>query len=402
MTIPAFEKMMAYRYIFRQLLPIACLCLCVVLGGLAFKVAFAQAQETPTAQEEPENLSQQTKTQSLQTSSNKRNEQNEKLQGGTTQSGSSWHWITSPWFIVLLIVVIPFLLLYTGKLDPRLKRGRARVTGMIVYAYVFTYLSLGISALPFFVQDMSRYVNANIPAGIVRGCVQKDEDQILPIEITCSKKKISGAEIGNYSWLVNIGGAIHKQFDEEKHSDENNVIVTGGLVVPLYVVVLALMGAAVSMTRRVPEYQRAIRSINRHSDYDDKNNNSDNSKQIEGKEENKAEEKEEKKSEKAETHNKYLLKEADKYTQTRSLLVFQIMQVFSAPLIALTAYFIVSPEGTAASIVIAFLAGFASETILLLLRNFSDRVIKAVGAPLVGEKAIESAGSGSKNAAKQL
>ena len=99
------------------------------------------------------------------------------------------------------------------------------------------------------------------------------------------------------------------------------------------------MGAAVSMTRRVPEYQKEVRQMNQNKrDKDNKNN------------------------------------EPMEYAEIRSLLVFQIMQVFSAPLIALTVYYLVLPDGFTSSIVIAFSSGFASETILVLLRNFLERI----------------------------
>ena len=42
-------------------------------------------------------------------------------------------------------------------------------------------------------------------------------------------------------------------------SDTAGREINGGLVVPLYVVVLALFGGAISMTRRVPEYQIGAR-----------------------------------------------------------------------------------------------------------------------------------------------
>ena len=54
------------------------------------------------------------------------------------------------------------------------------------------------------------------------------------------------------------GGIVKRSADDKVVTGEIN----GGLVVPLYVVVLALFGGAISMTRRVPEYQR--RALDSH------------------------------------------------------------------------------------------------------------------------------------------
>ncbi len=113
-------------------------------------------------------------------------------------------------------------------------------------------------------------------------------------------------------------------------------VIQGGLVIPLYVVVLSLMGASVSMTRRVPEYQRRLSP-----------------------------------------------KDPDfmSYDQAREALVFQVMQVFSAPLIAVTMYYLIEPGSRATTIVLAFASGFSSETILLFIRAFLEK-IKPVTTPL--------------------
>ncbi len=111
--------------------------------------------------------------------------------------------------------------------------------------------------------------------------------------------------------------------------------ITGGLVVPLYVIVLALVGGAISMTRRVPEYQR------RALDVRDPLTNA----------------------------------------EAREYLVFQIMQVFTAPLIAVTAYYIYRPATPVESVVLGFASGFASEPILVMIRALVDKLRPAIQAP---------------------
>ncbi len=160
-----------------------------------------------------------------------------------------------------------------------------------------------------------------------------------------------------HQWLVNIGGAV--VFEEGYQKKEEEAVVSaegdqkeedkgeaqacsvysedfredrwriqGGLVVPLYVIVLALMGSAVSMTRRVPEYQR--RAFESH--------------------------------------------ETLSNAQARENLVFQIMQVFSAPLIVMAAYYLFAPATRTTSVLVGFASGFASEPILLAIRSLADKL----------------------------
>ena len=119
---------------------------------------------------------------------------------------------------------------------------------------------------------------------------------------------------------------------------DGRVRIAGGMVVPLYVLILSLMGAAVSMTRRVPEYQRRT-SMRRGDDGDG---------------------------------------ERLDRSHARERLVFQIMQVISAPLVALTAYHAFNPESRAAAVAVGFSAGFASEPILKAIRALVDKMNPAV------------------------
>ena len=130
-------------------------------------------------------------------------------------------------------------------------------------------------------------------------------------------------------FLHDSGRGIHKVILSPP--GPNSFVIHGGLVVPLYVVILSLIGAAVSMTRRVPEYQmRTYLSSG-----------------AEG----------------------YLPKE-----NARELLVLQIMQVFSAPLIAIAVYHMVKPEDLTTSILLGFASGFASETILRTIRALVNKL----------------------------
>jgi len=109
------------------------------------------------------------------------------------------------------------------------------------------------------------------------------------------------------------------------------VVVHGGLAVPWYFVTLAILGAAVSLARRVPEYHR--RAISAEDSLD--------------------------------------------AATTREYLEFQILQVLSAPLIAVAAYNLVAPTSISTSAVLGFSSGFSSETVLLAIRGLLDRAVKA-------------------------
>jgi len=117
-------------------------------------------------------------------------------------------------------------------------------------------------------------------------------------------------------------------------SDDGGFTVTGGLNIPLYLVILSLIGGAISLTRRIPEYQ--------------------------------------KRSERSYTP----VGEAHALTPAmlREYLVFQIVQFVSAPLIAVVAYYVLQPSSTAAAVSLAFASGFASETVLLWVRAVVEKL----------------------------
>jgi hypothetical protein len=146
----------------------------------------------------------------------------------------------------------------------------------------------------------------------------------------------------NYQWVVSIGGVTRRwtlpdvsgQFMSPSGRGRNRSAfyrISGGVVVPLYVIIFALFGSAISMTRRVPEYQ------GRAMDLQDSFSNVD----------------------------------------ARRQLVFQIMQVLSAPLIATTAYYIIRPGDPVTSVAVAFGSGFSSEAILLMIRGAIEKLSPA-------------------------
>lgn len=67
--------------------------------------------------------------------------------------------------------------------------------------------------------------------------------------------------------------------------------------------------------------------------------------------------------------------------QARESLVFQIMQVVSAPLIAAAAYYIVNPSNRLGSVVLGFGSGFASEPILIMIRGLVEKLSPSRSSP---------------------
>jgi len=284
----------------------------------------------------------------------------------------------------LMVFFLWSLYVFTGVITNR------KLNQIIFFCYTFTVLSLATSVMPFFTFSFFPELPSLMalsPISILRGCSEDPSTPpIIPQEIRCLDGK------GAYQWIINIGGAVypppfpagtlmtpskqsqdlaylleqtHKMFPqfcvpckpqdltqlpgetrlqmiETVGAGERTVQssqpcpenregywhIQGGLVVPLYVLVLSLMGGAVSMTRKVPEYQR--RALDP--------------------------------------------KEPLTNTQAREYLVFQIMQVLSAPLIGVTVYYLYGPDTPAKSVFLGFAAGFASEPILLSIRGLVDKL----------------------------
>lgn len=137
------------------------------------------------------------------------------------------------------------------------------------------------------------------------------------------------------AWVLNLGGYVTNSSQFNPAIGHPAIYqVRGGLLVPLYVIILALMGGSISLTRRLPEFQKSANPV-------------------------------------------YVSTEKEpKLTQHefREYLIFQIVQFISAPLIAILAYYLVEPSTIQASAALAFTAGFASESILLMVRSVSEKI----------------------------
>ena len=55
--------------------------------------------------------------------------------------------------------------------------------------------------------------------------------------------------------------------------------------------------------------------------------------------------------------------------------MFQIMQILAAPLVAIVAFAAFEPDTVTAAVLVGFASGFASEAILMKLRQASEAVV---------------------------
>jgi hypothetical protein len=247
---------------------------------------------------------------------------------------------TASWFVRVFTIPLP------SDRDPT----EADLIPMVRFCYVFTLLVIAISVIgPVLVTlfPSTEYnLMARAPVALVKGCVHSDDSKW---ELACSPSDPYRSE-----WFISIGGGIRSgsvRIDGTPHVDDGNavspvdkwievgqshlMIVHGGLVVPWYFIALALMGAAVSLARKIPEYQR------RALDKNDKEFTA---------------------------------------ARTREMMEFQILQLLSAPLIAVAAYNLVTPNSMQASAALGFITGFASETLLVGIRAVADRLMGGVSA----------------------
>lgn len=321
---------------------------------------------------------------------------------GSVAAKASW-WDQCPTLFLALLTAsfgIWFILAFTSSPWPLQKRKQC-----FRFAYSFTITTFIILMFPFlelWKPDISG------PIGLIRGCVdnskQRSQEQIAPASISCAhlgqgedqtsgastssdkpteksgsldpkaklaEKPVSSDKPGDksaviagaksvdnsgtkasatnaYPWLLTIGGFVgtticktedtYSDCEKGRPTDQNrHSEITNGLVVPFYVVFLAFIGGAVSLTRRIPEYQKRA-----EPDYKP-------------------------------ASDLAALSKFEPY-EARESVVFQIMQLISAPFIAITAYWALAPSTVPASIGLAFVSGFASETVLMLIRGMVDGI----------------------------
>ena len=273
-----------------------------------------------------------------------------------------------------LLTAIWFIRCFTGD-------ARHRIADIFVFAYAFTIGSFAMLVLPFVADEPTTGVARPATLELVRGCVRGSAMGglggvsavvLCPSDVPKgdpwpSRRKPDGTEgpYGGplrYTLMLAIGGVTATVIDSPATDPAAAVTtasasaasagntdsgaprryheVIGGLAVPFFVLVMAFIGGAVSLSRRIPEYQRRL-------------------------------------------HPNYIPTDKEcrlRPFEVREVVVFQIMQLVSAPFLAVATWFIVSPMSLTAAATLAFGTGFASEPLLLMIRGLVEGIRPAGSA----------------------
>jgi len=283
-------------------------------------------------------------------------------------------------FFLLILPAITFWL-FVRVFAVDLKSGtpdddtRKKISRMISFCYVLMLLSLSIAVSPLVVfmtlpQSLVGALYAYMfesPVAFVLGCVHDIKLEDAHWEAVCQPSDPYANE-----WLINIGGYVLVEggptvlsptvdttaiagpaapasssalgpspgvpasptaagpLPDLPWPDVNLIglrwffpraVIHGGLTVPFYFILVAVIGGAISLARKVPEYQAQF------------------------------------------------LDERHSAAEMRQHLVFQVLQVLSAPSLAIAAYVLITPSSPATSIPLAFAAGFSSEPVLKFITS---------------------------------
>jgi len=201
--------------------------------------------------------------------------------------------------------------------------------------------------------DAGRYLNTlrERPIAVFIGCSLDPEAKTLlcptsdakPEDETKKAQNPVSGTVGS-AWVINIGGHIEQcTKDSDKEFGKSVTCqVKDGLLIPLFFIIMALMGGSISLTRRLPELQKQAGTEH------------------------------------------IATQQQPKLTQYefREHLIFQMVQYISAPFLAILAYYLIEPGNITNSVVLAFTAGFASETILLMVRSIANKITPGSGEAL--------------------
>lgn len=262
---------------------------------------------------------------------------------------------TIPVFPGIIFICIIFVQIYADPIGPvpaeeldrekrkklEEKRAQQRYTWMI-FAYSFMLLSLLLTFYPFIKPFHDKPVETlrDRPISVFIGCSLDSPNKNL----SCFKTKSDSEEQNQQNeqvtgtWVINLGGYVSK-CEADENGKTTTCLVSDGLLIPLYFIILALMGGSISLTRRLPELQKQVSTEH------------------------------------------IATEKQPKLTQYefREHLIFQIVQFISAPFLAILAYYLIEPGNTTNAVALAFTAGFASETILLMIRSIANKITPESG-----------------------
>jgi hypothetical protein len=245
--------------------------------------------------------------------------------------------------------------------------GVRRIRLLFVVMYLITFLSLVLPIVitmlvarnPFLVEMMKE-----APIGLVKAKASglRDTQWLINIGgtvVSAEAGKLAGAEPATTSGAAAIASPSASP-DTSTAASDGGLRVSGGIAVPFYLVLLAMFGAAVNLTRRVPAIQTKAEALNLGRELGF-----------------------------FETSHYFVFGQSEVPTKTeqcatwagiREDLVQNYMYVLSAPVLAIAVYYIlqiVANEVSQPILVLgSFAAGLASESIVKYVMEFADKKIK--------------------------
>lgn len=220
---------------------------------------------------------------------------------------------------------------------------RATVHDMYRFAYVFMLVGLATLVMPFTAMHDTGSSPDSGPIRIINGCQGSFDAKAVAMPASAASSPwaqspvpaCAGTRSGqSYPLLVAVGGVVGAASAPENAASQATPVyaVAGGVVVPLYVIVLGFIGGAICLARKVPEYQKRT-----EPDF-------------------------------AGTTKELPLQAYE----AREFVVFQVLQLVASPFIAIVAFYAFEPESIALAVAQAFFAGFSSEWVLLRIRAVVD------------------------------
>ncbi len=283
--------------------------------------------------------------------------------GGSTITGEEyafWNvgdWINwLPWVLVSfsVLLAVGLSILFTGPFSGWKNRCAISIT----YLAITLFLIAPFVLLPILVKVIPNLAEAMVtsPVGFVK------------------VHKANNRDVNQ--WSLNIGG-IPKEFDDGSFDIEN------GLVIPLYVMVLAVLGGVINMTRKVPALQsdldaslptrvKALESIGPilrlQARETPSAHNPENDTETEG--------------EAAAANGRRSSPQQAEVNKKRGELISQYLYLITAPVLAIVMYYLLGivNESLAVSIpivvLISFASGLMSESVLGTITFYIDKSLK--------------------------
>lgn len=255
------------------------------------------------------------------------------------------------WFLGICgAVALLLTILFTGQPGPF----KARFLFIMTYLFTFASCALPIVSVIYIgLRPDLRLVMINSPVGVL---------------------KAKATEEGRLEWLVNVGGSVtpasqHAQPGEQpgvsgggnqplrppilgQGADSGEWVINGGLVIPVYVLVLAMIGAGINTTRKVPDIQK---------DFDIK---ADCLRMLKAKK----------------ARQEDVQQAQGEVARVRTDLIETYMYFVSAPFLAIAMYYLVlmtvRTPGEPVLVVMAFATGFMSDAVVGKIIAIGEQIMK--------------------------